>query len=697
MRPLTNSISCAAHSRPRSRALRAAIVLLLPLALLLPGAAEAAGPSLGLKTKPKPTVKRARTEADDFLLKEIHLKAEGKSFVLSIHSPAPWSHWTLGDPARIIVDLSQTRSRLPKSPGLLEEKLDQGIVRTLRTSQNVSGPLERRVRITLELARVVPYEARRVGEDIVITIPNAGVRDGWTKDIFAPVEPEPHLEIEESGSPAPTAVDLMEGAAEGRTARPATPEVNDAVVAADPLVAESIPTEAQPEETEHSAGDEPPAAQVEPHESAQAEPDLEEVSNRGKSGDHFRSLRAALEAVVGKKNVSDSMPDTPRQPKSKPGEQASEADDAASAIKPDASSLKDSHEDALTTKEPDDSPASHDSHPDPALPDPALHDPALQPPAHEEPALAGAEEELAPLEEDAPPESTAARIQALHAQRADGLYGEALHAWLTGNGTRARKSLERARRHYAHTEGGAHASFLLREIELLSGEDLKADELQDAPDAPDPSWFPEEAYRCLLAAHEAKKNYLEVDRLYRDWGALYPDGPWRGRLDWTLGQFYLKSGRTEEGRAHLDAIPKGDEYEARALLVLAQLDEDGHEVGAALERYRYLSMLPTSRWQQRGLARAADLEFQEGSLAEALGHYEDLLNGAPPADEEAWAVYQIGNCLLLLGDANGARLRYDEVAKRFPTSFWAPFAQERMEGLAWNSQLSKAVAATARP
>ena len=34
--------------------------------------------------------------------------------------------------------------------------------------------------------------------------------------------------------------------------------------------------------------------------------------------------------------------------------------------------------------------------------------------------------------------------------------------------------------------------------------------------------------------------------------------------------------------------------------------------------------------------------------------YEDLLACEPPADEEAWAVYQLGNCHLLEGELGKA-------------------------------------------
>lgn len=168
---------------PRFLALAVAVALSfglsIALALLLRPARAAAS-----------SVASAASGPQDFLLDSVRMSSDGRRFVLSIRTPAPWSHWTLGDPARIIVDLGTTRSRLPNAPGLYRVELGRGVLRSFRTSQHLNTPLDRRVRITLELSRVVAYEARRVGDEIQIVIPDDGSGKPWSQVVGASGEPD---------------------------------------------------------------------------------------------------------------------------------------------------------------------------------------------------------------------------------------------------------------------------------------------------------------------------------------------------------------------------------------------------------------------------------------------------------------------------------------------------------------------------
>lgn len=680
---------------------------------------ESPSDSKAAKGKAKPKVV---LPTQDYQLREAHLRTQDGSFFLEIHSSAPWSHWTLGDPVRIVVDLGQTRSRLPNAPGLYEKVVNRGVVKSFRTSQQVNSPLDRRVRLTLELSRVVAYQARRVGNLIQIQIPDAGAVGEWDLPILAPAEPEARLEIPKIKSPAPTAVDLIAGAAEGKSASPAKaahpegpseePEHAAAkhAAATHPVGPAGVPAQSHAELAAEHAPD-PPAAGTghgsdhlpTPGSAAQDEeptsrPPLASAE-AAKEKQRFQSLREALEAVVGKKNVQEITPETARQ------------NPAATPLIPDQVPPPiwghEGEVDSLSTMDGAEGDSAHDEADYAATHDSSDastgHDAADDLAGHEAESAAGdsasGEEAVAGHaagDGGARRVAVSPQVKAMHAANAEKIYQEALNHWLSGSTARARKAIDRALKYYPHTEGGARCAFLARELAILNGESV-AHSPAEAPEMPAAEWFPDEAYQRLLAAHETKKHYTEVDRLFRDWGGLYPPGPWRGRLQWVLGQQFIREGRRSEGIAHLEAIENGDAYEARAQLLLAQLDEEAGDDGAALERYSYLAMLPSSAWQVRGLARAADLEFQDGDLGQALTRYEDLLNAGPPPDETSWALYQIGNCLLLMGDAQGARLRYDDVVKRFPQSFWAPFAQERMEALAWNTELAKSIEATFRP
>ncbi len=108
----------------------------------------------------------------EHFLDEVRIENDGEWFRLAIPMTAPWAHWTLNDPPRIVIDLDQTTSRLANAPGLFQVRLDRGAVAVLRTSQFSNELLDRRVRITLELSRMVSYEVSRIGGEIVVRIPD---------------------------------------------------------------------------------------------------------------------------------------------------------------------------------------------------------------------------------------------------------------------------------------------------------------------------------------------------------------------------------------------------------------------------------------------------------------------------------------------------------------------------------------------
>ncbi len=108
----------------------------------------------------------------EHFLDEVRIENDGEWFRLAIPVTAPWANWTLSDPPRIVLDIGQTTSRLAKAPGLFQVRLDRGPVAVLRTSQFTDELLDRRVRITLELSRMVSHEVRRVGGEITLMIPD---------------------------------------------------------------------------------------------------------------------------------------------------------------------------------------------------------------------------------------------------------------------------------------------------------------------------------------------------------------------------------------------------------------------------------------------------------------------------------------------------------------------------------------------
>lgn len=657
---------------------------------------------------------------EDRLLEEVRFDASGGRFVMAIPIDSPWSHWTLGNPPRIIVDLGGTRSRLPNAPGLYEKSLAQGVVKSFRTSQHVNSPLDRRVRLTLELSRIVPYEARRVGNEIQIVIPEGEFSSKWSSSVrgegSAAAEatlpashtttpasqttppasqehaetvkashastPSPLLPPEDELASAEQAADVAHDvvrqleangmAAAGSASSlpntkhaPANDPIQPAPTAAGTKVEHAVPAHEVSEHTTEPldraahAADPAEQAAANPRKPAQAKPSPATHSK------DVKSLRAALEDAVGKDNVRD-LNHEHEAPVSTGAEHEVDPSEHAEAAPTEAVGTHSSHETLA--------PAAHAS-------DESESEPA-----------SSADEDLQ-QEEDPPP----VPVSEMHERNAEKSYAEALKRYLHGEPTAAIKYCRRARKYYPECEATGHASLLLRELWILNGNDVEADQLTGVSAAPDSAWMPIEVLTRLLDGHKQQKNWLELERLLREWGPHYVLDERLTDLHWALAQAFLEQKKRDPARDHLLEIPDAHPLGPRALLLLAQMSEDEGARADAAELYRRLSYLASSVWQQRGLARTADLSFQAGEIAGSLESYEALLESRPPPDEEVWAVFQVANCLLLLGDLAGAKLRYETVSTRWPKSYWAPFAQERLEAMAWNRDLSKRIEATAKP
>ncbi len=116
---------------------------LFAVVLVLLAAAAGAG-----RASPNPTV-----------VAELTVFAGEQVWLLEIPHAGPWSHWAMGSPSRLVIDLANARSALSRAPGLFAHDFGEGPVRTLRTSQFSNQPQNRTVRVTLELRESGRYEA----------------------------------------------------------------------------------------------------------------------------------------------------------------------------------------------------------------------------------------------------------------------------------------------------------------------------------------------------------------------------------------------------------------------------------------------------------------------------------------------------------------------------------------------------------
>ena len=118
------------------------------------------------------------------------------------------------------------------------------------------------------------------------------------------------------------------------------------------------------------------------------------------------------------------------------------------------------------------------------------------------------------------------------------LLGKATAACLVGDEEKAMAAAERAHRFYAGTLSGDQAGLLLREL-LLSTQAGRGGSAVGIPESPDTTRIPAAVFLHLVERQEQHADFMEVDRLLRQWGPFYGPLPeWRActwpwaRLSW---------------------------------------------------------------------------------------------------------------------------------------------------------------------
>lgn len=635
------------EGRIRTRWLRCFAALLLVLVPVHASAVDMEGPLGG-------SPRRGAVPESDFRLDRIRFENDGEWLRMTIPIKAPWAHWTLTDPPRIIVDLGQTTSLLSKAPGLYQARLDRGPVRTVRTSQFLYSPLDHRVRITLDLSEVVAYQARRVGDEIQILIPDRGVRTpravvigpAGIAGIDDPVRPPESVPAPAGEAPAgamvTTSMPLILPGAPRPDAVP--PEIaKEEIAPTDRALAPGGVSKdaARPvARTLREALDEFGGIAVEPVAEDVSEPAVALRGGGTSPGSSGLAPRRGDDGLVS--------------PASAPAKAASRT--ARTVPARASTTLMPASTGGLGAETPSAHPAS----------------PREAPPAKETADEEGASASAPPV---TPRSHAAAR-----------LLRQAVLATLRGDLKAAGVAAERAHRFYAGTASGDQCGLLARELLLLQGRPADAGRLAGLPTLPDTTMLPRALYLSFVDQYRRSGDMASVDRVLSRWGPAYSPLPGLGALRYAMGEAFLRAGDAAAAEEHLRKVPPGDSLHAPALLLIALVQDRRGERESALETYRQVTALGPGPYQARGLARTADIEFQLGRVREALASYERLLQSSPPRDEEVWAVYQAGNCRLLLGESELAKERYETVARLWPQSFWAPFAKERLEEMTWRAQ-----------
>jgi len=78
--------------------------------------------------------------------------------------------------------------------------------------------------------------------------------------------------------------------------------------------------------------------------------------------------------------------------------------------------------------------------------------------------------------------------------------------------------------------------------------------------------------------------------------------------------------------------------------------------------------------------------YDNGEYSEGARVYSRVVSPCFPADDVAWAVYQMGNCYYHMADYDRAKEAYDRLTREFSGSVWARFARQRKERIRFGSE-----------
>ena len=658
-------------------------------------------------------------------------------FVVRIDTAAPWAHWTLANPARIIVDLGDAVTEMPNAPGLYEMEMPEGPVRRLRTSQFMNTALDRRVRFTFELDKIAVYEARRVGSYIEVRITDRErAPRSWELTSAGFHETTPAATPLASGTASADAFRPlgMHALTSGPVARNEDASASTASagreVKAQP--APEVRAQSAPEVTAQPAPNRAPsrlsdalaaafdAAKTQPSNSASSVPAWSDSKGRSQSGAEVNpSAKDAHDARKDDTQVnayaqgaaedgaahSQSAKSTGAAQDDHPAQNTGAASDGAkgnasrsSSAKNDGSGVPDtaansggiadegldeariSLEQLLGAQNVDQVREVHGKMIEDEFTSSAHLDPGLIPDS-----LGSIVEDEYALDQPAEP------TDVVRERAARRILDEAVGAWTAGNASRAVALCERVRRHYELHPSAQQSLVLEREIHLAAGDRALAAALPAYPVLPDSGVVPLAGFLRLLDEHWKLEQVDQIERLAETWVSFYPGGTWLGRTRFALGEHYYRNRDLLRAERYLSAIAPDDSLGAHALAMRARLHDEAGDKAGALALYETLATLDPGPYQLRGLARTADLQFQSGEVDSALAAYRVIETSAPDDTETPWAIFQIGNCHVLLGDTSSAARAYEKVISAYPASYWAEAARSQLQSLEWQRGLARQV------
>ncbi len=109
----------------------------------------------------------------------------------------------------------------------------------------------------------------------------------------------------------------------------------------------------------------------------------------------------------------------------------------------------------------------------------------------------------------------------------------------------------------------------------------------------------------------------------------------------------------------------------------AVLEEDADAAASAF--LDFVKRFEDSAYIERALYRLGQYYFARGNFNRSRQYYAELANKHADSPLASSAQYQAAKALLLSGDLYGAKLELDNVARQFPDSWMAKFAQEDLQ------------------
>ena len=261
------------------------------------------------------------------------------------------------------------------------------------------------------------------------------------------------------------------------------------------------------------------------------------------------------------------------------------------------------------------------------------------------------------------------------------LVEDAQASYLEGDTAQAMELLRRCERFYADTDPGRQATLLCRLFLRTWGRVVEAD-LHPRPPREGPWPLLTNATMERLFHQAGANGDLDLAAQVVDaWGQAQPHLPRFARAALSLAQSYLDKSRKSEAAVWIARAMEADarlELSTRALLLHASSRaaagawEDADALLARAEARADSSLLFRVRTTR------ADLCYRSARYREAAQLYAKIAEQDAPPVETEWALYQLGNCWLFLGDAERAEQYFSRVMEGPADGFWAPFARMRL-------------------